>query len=109
MSIQVLHWLTVGNISEAATHRIETLGGRILSVAAVPQVLYVVGIPCTLLSENGRETDVQIHTWTRSQEAIIEVPSFALKLSWISVATHIPPTDASANDTSLDLYEEAIA
>jgi hypothetical protein len=105
MTIPMTHWLLVGDISEAARSRIKNSGGTVRKVDSGSGSLYLVGIPCQLLSGGKLDTDVRYHTWTRSQEAMIEVPSQRLKLSWISAAS-VPPMEASAHNTTLDVWRE---
>jgi hypothetical protein len=97
------HWIMVGDITEQAKERIKNAGGIVHTFDTGVLPLYVVGLPCEILPD--QQTDVRYHTWTRSQEAVIEVPSVQLKLSWVS-GTDVSPLEASASETTLDVWQE---
>lgn len=102
MAITKLHWLAVGEVTEAARMRIKNTGGFVRKEDAGPAEIYLVGIPCEILPDH--HTDFRLHTWSRSEEAVIEIPSLSLKLSW-SCHDGVPPNEASAAETVLDLWQ----
>ncbi len=105
MSTTVTHWIAVGEISEAARQRIKNINGIVRKFDTGLISLYLLGIPCEVLPGYQRDTEVRYHSWTRSQEVVIEVPSAHLKFSWVS-AVGISPMEASASDTTLDVWQE---
>ncbi|HZU03388.1 MAG TPA: hypothetical protein VFA10_27220 [Ktedonobacteraceae bacterium] len=106
MGVTVMHWMMVGEVTEAARQQIKNLNGGIMrKIETGALSLYVVGIPCEPLPGHQRDTEVRYHSWTRSREMVIEVLSAHLKLSWIS-AVDVPPAEASASDTTLDVWRE---
>jgi len=98
--------MAVGDITEVARQRIKHMvDGVVRKVDVGSLSLYVVGIPCEVLPGHLRDTEVRYHSWTRSQEVLIEVPSAQLKLSWVS-SVDVSPMEASASDTILDVWRE---
>jgi len=105
VSYDKIHWLAVGEVSERAKNAVKNVGGQVQQVDTGPVPIFLVGIPCKLLPAHTVYTDFHVRTWTGSEDAIIEVRSQRLELSW-SCQSGTPPTEASISETTLDLYQE---